>query len=427
MMGRRRALLAALVLVGSAAAGTGWAPAPALAAGSPFQPTVTYDVGAQARTVGIADVTGDGRADVLLMTSGYTGSENDDKLFVFAQRADGTLAPPVRYGTDDVAIAFFAVLDANGDGRQDVAIRTAGGINILRQTGAGTLQSAGTIPARGMPVAGDMDGDGDSDLVLAFDTGLTLLTQGAGGTFTATAITTDHTGEIEVGDVDGDGRLDVVAAPLPSLGNGPISVYHRNGTQWTRTEHRTGMTDQQTVNGIEVADVSGDGRADVIVTVGGNKPSSQVSVLVQNNDGGLDAGTLYPVWDIPEPVEAADITGDGRADVVTVHGGWSALSVLPQTSDGTLDAPIRVEDLPYTSDYTVQALALGDINGDRQIDAVVADALHGLVVLRNAAGAPAAPWVPAPGPSAFPTRAGSHAPAHGPCSSVPATARRGCG
>jgi hypothetical protein len=121
MMGRRRALLAALVLVGSAAAGTGWAPAPALAAGSPFQPTVTYDVGAQARTVGIADVTGDGRADVLLMTSGYTGSENDDKLFVFAQRADGTLAPPVRYGTDDVAIAFFAVLDANGDGRQDVA------------------------------------------------------------------------------------------------------------------------------------------------------------------------------------------------------------------------------------------------------------------------------------------------------------------
>jgi len=143
------------------------------------------------------------------------------------------------------------------------------------------------------------------------------------------------------------------------------------------------MTSPESVRGIEVADVSGDGRADIISTFGGNKPSSQVSVLVQNADGGLANGVLYPVWDIPEPVEAADMTGDSRLDVVIVHAGWHAVSVLPQTGDGRLGTPIKVDDLPYASWYGVQGLGLGDINGDQRTDAVVADHNNGLVVLRN--------------------------------------------
>ncbi|WP_435122429.1 S8 family serine peptidase [Micromonospora tulbaghiae] len=350
-----------------------------------FQPATWTSVGdAEARTVDVADVTGDGRDDVLLMTSGYTGSENDHKLLVFAQRPDGTLAPPVRYGTDAVPHPFFAVLDTNGDGRQDVAINTVSGINVLRQTASGTLESAGLLPAKGSPVAADMDGDGDGDLVAtASNVGITLLTQGDGGNFTSTPVTTDDVGEVEVGDVDGDGKVDVVGAPPPYLGNAPIYVYHPTETGWTRTNHPTGMTSPQTVNGIEVADVSGDGRADIITTFGGNKPSAQVSVLVQNATGGLDNGALYPVWDIPQPVEAADVTGDSRLDVVVLHGGWHTVSVLPQTSDGRLGTPVRTDDLPYATSYTMQGLALGDINGDNRIDAVVADYNNGLVMLRN--------------------------------------------
>ncbi|NYF56557.1 S8 family serine peptidase [Micromonospora purpureochromogenes] len=349
-----------------------------------FQPATWTSVGAQAQaqTVGVADVTGDGRDDVLLMTGRYVDSENDDKLFVFVQRPDGTLAPPVRYATEAVPHPFFAVLDTNGDGRQDVAINTVAGINVLRQTASGTLESAGLLPGKGSPVAGDMEGDGDIDLVAAGGSGITLLTQGDGGTFTATPVSTEGGGEAEVGDVDGDGKLEVVSAPPPYLGNAPIRVYHPTDTGWTRTDHATGMTSPETVNGIEVADVSGDGRADIVTTFGGNKPSAQVSVLVQNAGGGLDSGVLYPVWDIPQPVEAADITGDSRLDVVVLHG-WNVVSVLPQTADGRLGTPIKSGDLPYATSYTHQGLALGDINGDNRTDAVIADYNNGLVVLRN--------------------------------------------
>lgn len=348
-----------------------------------FQPAAWVGVGSEARTVAVADVTGDGRNDVLLMTDGYTGDEDaQNKLFVFAQRPDGMLSPPVRYGTDAVSKAFFAVLDTNGDGRLDVAVNTVAGIDILRQTASGTLQSAGLLPGKGTPVAADMDGDGDSDIVAKDDSlGITLLTQGAAGAFTATAVTTDHTAAVEVGDVDGDARPDIVAAPPPNIGNGPISVYHQ-ATGWARTDHRTGMTTPETVDAIDVADVTGDGRADVLTTFGGNKPSSQLSVLAQNASGGLDDAALYPVWDLPDSVETADMNGDSRLDAVIVHG-WQRVSVLPQTSGGALGTAIVADDLPYASSYTSQGLALGDINGDNRPDAVIADYNNGLVVLRN--------------------------------------------
>ena len=381
-MKRRLSLLAAALLVVPVGY-TALKQSPALAAGY-FLPAVAYEVDASAHSVAIADVTGDGRADALLATSGFTGTQDERKLFVYAQRADGTLAAPVPYTTASDTVGFFAVLDADSDGRLDVAISAAGVIEILRQTTAGTLQSAGVLPYKGAPSAGDIDGDGDSDLVLAFDDGLTLLTQEAGGTFTASPITADHTGEVELGDVDGDGRLDVVTAPLPSLGNGPITVYHRTANGWTCTVTRTGTVDQESVNGIEVADVTGDGRSDVVATVGGNQPSAQVSVLAQNTDGGLDTGVLYPVWHGPGPVEAGDITGDGRQDVVFLHDGWSALSVMAQGSGGSLESPVRSDDIPYTSWYSIRSLAVGDINSDGRPDAVIADAHHGLVVLRNA-------------------------------------------
>jgi hypothetical protein len=381
-MNRRRSLFAAALLVVPVGF-TALHQSPASAAGY-FGPAVAYEVDADAHSVAIADVTGDGRADALLATSGFTGTEDERKLFVYAQRADGTLAPPVAYATAGGHVGFFAVLDTDSDGRLDVAVNAGGSIEILRQTTAGTLQTSAVLPYKGAPSAGDIDGDGDSDLVLAFDDGLTLLTQEAGGRFTASPITSDHTGEVELGDVDGDGRLDVVTAPLPSLGNGPVTVYHRAADGWTSTVHSTGTVDQESVNGIEVADVTGDGRSDVVATVGGNRPSAQVSVLVQNADGGLETGLLHPVWHGPGPVEAADITGDGRQDPVFLHNGWSALSVMPQGSDGTLESPVRSEDIPYTSWYSIRSLAVGDINSDGQPDALIADAHHGLVVLRNA-------------------------------------------
>ncbi|MFD2763692.1 S8 family serine peptidase [Micromonospora eburnea] len=344
-----------------------------------FGPYQAKATGSSPQTVAIGDVTGDGRNDVVMATGFYFDEANDYKLFVYAQQPDGTLAAPVKYATglaygDSAALA---VLDVNGDGRQDVAVTSSAGVEIFRQTDTGTLESTGTLAGTANSsalAAADMDGDGDTDLVVTSD-GVKLLTQEADHTFTVSAIAAESSGELEIGDLDGDGRNDVVGFSGTS-----VRVWHQTDAGWNRTDHPAGSATR--IGGIEVADVSGDGRADVIATLYLNTPAANVAVLRQNAGGGLDAPQLTPSGDLPETVEAADVNGDGRNDVVTVHS--TSVSVLPQQANGSLGTP-GVSAMPYATHTHLQGLALGDLDGDKKIDVVTANYNAGLVVAYNGA------------------------------------------
>src|SRR5437763_1800917 len=110
-----------------------------------FQPYQATWVGSWPEAVAVGDVNGDGRNDVVMTTSYYFDPANDFHLFVFLQAADGTLMAPISYATsatygnrpDSVAIG-----DITGDGRADVVVGIDGvGVQVFPQLATGVLGS----------------------------------------------------------------------------------------------------------------------------------------------------------------------------------------------------------------------------------------------------------------------------------------------
>jgi hypothetical protein len=378
------------------------------AASAGFQPYQAYPVGSWPEAVAIGDVTGDGRNDVVMTTHYYFDAPNDYRLWVFEQQVGGTLAPPVSYATaatytngpDSVAIG-----DITGDGRNDVVLGlTRLGVQVFPQLATGGLgQPAMTLTNDSHKIAlGQLDADGRLDVAgipwgTDSDTVSVMLNDGAGGLRAPVVYPVTHDGydDLEIADVTGDARDDLVVmsgqgfAPnvsvvpqLASGGFGPAAEYRVPEGTWDLT------------HGIGVGDVTGDGRNDVVASYGGNTPNSWIAVFAQNGSGTLNAPVSYPSYDIPEPVDVADLDLDGRADVVTLHGGWSRAGMYRQQSNGVL-ATETLFTIPYASHYNPHGLAVGDLDGNGSPDLAIADYNHGLVVLRNT-GSVAPPPPPPP-------------------------------
>lgn len=384
------------------------APASATAVGSApaslFAPYQAYRVGSWPDAVAIGDVSGDGRNDVVMTTSYYFDPANDFHLWVFLQAADGTLSPPVSYATaagystgpDSVAIG-----DITGDGRADVVLGVDGvGVQVFPQLVSGGLGSP-TMYASGDTNKirlGQLNADGLLDVAgvgWGTNTVGVLLNDGHGGLSAPVTYPALHGGydDLEVADVTGDGRDDIVVMSGQLYADPNVSILPQLPGGGFATAAPYTVQSNTNTQGIGVGDVTGDGLNDVVASYGGNRPNSFVAVLGQTATAGLAPPVSYPSYDIPEPVEVADVDLDGRPDVVTLHGGWSEAGVYLQRSDGTLGTE-QLFPIPYASHYNPHGLAVGDVNGDGAPDIVLADYNNGLVVLRNTTVAPSAPAAP---------------------------------
>ncbi|BCJ71664.1 hypothetical protein CS0771_12080 [Catellatospora sp. IY07-71] len=349
----------------------------------PFNNGVYFDTGNTfPEATAIGDVTGDGRPDALLTTSYYFDPENDYKLFVFAQNADGTLSPSGKYDThipysNDTPIAIG---DFNGDGRNDVALGAGVGVEVFLQQADGTLAAGALVPetdgARFIAAA-DMDADGDADLV--YSAGGVFQLTSAGGTFTKSAIAADTmTREVEVGDLNSDGRLDVATSAT-----GGVAVHLAGAEGWTTTKYTYGGG--STPFAVEVADISGDGRADIAATI--DSGETLLIVFRQQADGTMSASQNLFAYTSPDGVESGDWDKDGRLDLFVAHGGWGMVSMYRQRADGTLEAA-RAGGGDVAQHSHQNAISIGDLNGDGYPDvATAANYNNGIWIGYNVNGA----------------------------------------
>jgi hypothetical protein len=346
----------------------------------------------------------DGRPSVLVATGYNSGAFGDFKLLVFRGQADGSLGSPQTYDTlagYGADINRLIVADLDHAGHPAVILGSSGaGIQVLRPQADGSLVSVQTLQTAASYVVqlADLDGDGRLDLVGRPFIGdsTTIWMQGPDGRFGAPrtlALEANGFGGLAVGDINGDGRPDIISVGIESLPGHEIGIAYQQADGSFAPALYLAPPAADTVQGVAVGDVNGDGRPDLVLAL---KGSNSVGLMLQTAQGGLAAATVVRSGPSVTRVALADIDGDGRLDVVASGwGGWP-LALHRQRADGTLGGAEIFPVTAYGSD-SPGLMALGDVNGDGLVDIVYAGVWLRQRVVPNAA--PPAP-ASAPTPSA---------------------------
>jgi hypothetical protein len=275
-----------------------------------FANAIVYESGGtsmapQAITTG--DFNGDGKTDIALLHCCTSTGQN--LVGILLGNGDGTFQTAVTSPVGDGSGYWMAPADFNGDGKTDLVIAenpynqggdpVAGAAQILISKGDGTFTDNGSYPT-----GGDR-------------------TSGTNG------------GSITTGDVNGDGKADIVignrcdpSANDQNCVNGEIGVLIGNGDGSFTSPIVGSAIPDANFTAISLADVNGDGKLDVIAST-----LTGIYVALGNGDGTFQPGTIYAALRVDQTVQlaVAPLNTDGALDIVQ-PGDNGQLAILYQHS-----------------------------------------------------------------------------------------------
>jgi len=321
-----------------------------------------------ADSVAVGDLNGDGHPDLVVTTScadpsciGHVG--------VLLGNGDGTFQSPVSYNLIGIPGLSIAIGDLNGDRRPDLVVAGDWEFAVLIGNGDGTFQS----PTYHIPVSGwfttqvsigDVDGDGRLDLILSCGSlsqqwAMSVLLGNGDGTFQAAVMYDtglDSVSRVVTADVNDDGYADAVVTGSGAHDNrAAVSLLLANGNGTFRaavTYHSTGNLGSASGTSVAVADVNSDGKLDLVVA-----NSNVVGVLLGNGDGSFQPAIVYNSGSAYS-VAVVDVNGDGKLDIVATSGG-KTVGVLLGNGDGSFQPPIRFS----SGGGFGTSLVIADVNG----------------------------------------------------------------
>jgi hypothetical protein len=319
----------------------------------------------------------------------------------------------------EIGPIYLATADLNKDGKRDLVVvntndpdgldddlSTVGDnvpstVNILLGNGDGTFQTKLSTAIADYPFGvaiADVNNDTNPDIVVSVYNGYQVITNNGAATpaltvLTAVPIVGAAIRSIALGDIDGDGKLDIALSDLGAV-TGKVWVGRGNndGTFVTPVSYevslQTGGNARSPV-AVRLGDMDNNGKIDVVTTNVTNDPAvNSISILTSSSMSGTIILSATPTeistGKVPQDLLIAQLDGANKLDIVVANAGDNSVSVL--LSDNAAATLTYGTAAKYTVGEGPSALAFADIDADSKVDIITADAIGSTVTVLYGGG-----------------------------------------
>ncbi|WP_417740474.1 FG-GAP-like repeat-containing protein [Rosistilla oblonga] len=357
--------------------------------------SISIDTGDYAGFTTVADIDADGDLDVIVANEYSNSKLRESNIALLTNNGNGNFAQStLALPRDARPHAVVADRDFTGDGIVDLVVASAGipggaaganGLQMFVGTGEGFNPSWQFIPAGDGPsdlAARDFDGDGNVDLVVTNhrSDNLSILMGLGGGSFTSPIplAAGDEPVSLSLGEL-ASGAGDILA--VANYRSGSVSIYTGSGGAFALRNSITGLTNPTDVR---LVDIDGDGNDDLVVADSG---TDTVRSYRGNGSGGFTAletkavntGEVGDLRERPEAIDVTDFNRDGAPDLLIANrvGGES---LWLNDGDGTFTHSSQQlgQTIPNFNPMLAKSIAVANLDGDDQLDYVVAFAAGGV-------------------------------------------------
>lgn len=345
----------------------------------------------------VCDLDQDGDGDVVAL------DEASGRVYVYVNVGGSALAAPslvADFGAPVGAIDPFDVVckDMTGDGANDIVVAindsaTNPEIGVwLIESNPGALQPTTTfsvatrlwdeVATAAEPILEDIDGDGDLDLALIRPVTQRVIWARNDGAFPLTsrsALTDVIPGLVsaQIGDVDADGTIDVLATSSDLAAKLQIARGLGGGSFAPSTDFQLSTNAVRRRIRIQLADFDGDGILDILEEFTDGTNLYSVGWFRNFGSGTSLVNRTFLSRASGERLGAsiADLDGDGRLDVVSAVGSGASVQVPPVRWHVNSPAPVAlsfIETIPVTlRARRTDRLTAADLSGDGLQDVIL--------------------------------------------------------
>jgi len=322
-----------------------------------FAPKVDFPVAGSAYQIAAGDIDGDGKPDIVCSVN-----QPNSKISIFRNISTvGSISFAARVDFADVNTPVgVAIADLDVDGKPEIIVAesASAGVGIWPN-----ISTPGSISSSSFGAKIELPNVPGSQV-------------------------SDRT-SIAVADLDGDGKPDIVVNNAQSNSisvyrnnltgslTGAIQPFDPNVEFFTGGNSR--VTDNPIV--VKIGDIDGDGKPDIVASNYSPNLSSSISILRNTSTPGLiNASSFAPEVEIPCShawgIAVGDMDGDGKPDLAIVNGDDSKVSIFRNTSiPGSITAASFAPAAKFAAGHSPVFIVLGDLDGDGKVDIAVSGGL----------------------------------------------------